>query len=160
MVICRRVYANGTLELFGTSGGGGAGSYGAPGAVRCRAANAHGIALSRDVLLQPGQYCTLAQVRIGSVSRTTDYATMKQIVFSSGLPAGARAMITQDAQSHLYSTKIIRKIHHLFNTFNSSFAQHEERVGATSCGFKFECKDINYTLQEDYLFCATVLSQL
>ncbi|XP_037298697.1 uncharacterized protein LOC119190582 [Manduca sexta] len=57
----RRVYNNGTLEMLPTSaylgvgGGDSSTSVGGGGVVtlRCRAANAHGVVLSRDVTLQP-----------------------------------------------------------------------------------------------------------
>ncbi|XP_045772265.1 Down syndrome cell adhesion molecule-like protein Dscam2 [Maniola jurtina] len=45
----RRVYSNGTLELFPA----GARAGPAPGTLRCRAANPHGALVSRDVVLQP-----------------------------------------------------------------------------------------------------------
>ncbi|XP_028159942.1 Down syndrome cell adhesion molecule-like protein Dscam2 [Ostrinia furnacalis] len=43
----RRVYPNGTLEVLPSS------AFHAASTLRCRAANAHGVALSRDVTLQP-----------------------------------------------------------------------------------------------------------
>ncbi|CAH2209123.1 jg26195, partial [Pararge aegeria aegeria] len=46
---CRRIYSNGTLELFPAS----ATVAGAPRTVRCRAASPLGALVSRDVTLQP-----------------------------------------------------------------------------------------------------------
>lgn len=48
-MLYRRVYSNGTLEVVPAR----AGAEPAALVVRCRAANAHGVALSRDVMLQP-----------------------------------------------------------------------------------------------------------
>ncbi|CAB3256151.1 unnamed protein product [Arctia plantaginis] len=117
----KRIHSNGTLEMLPTSGG-----YQVSAAtVRCRAVNAHGVALSRDVSLQPvvdngwDVVVSAPTAVLGGVGAVTCAATSQAALVRPALWYRADTVLHIDAPNpSIYDVSASIKFFTVINTFN------------------------------------------
>ncbi|CAB3241319.1 unnamed protein product [Arctia plantaginis] len=117
----KRIHSNGTLEMLPTSGG----YQVSEATVRCRAVNAHGVALSRDVSLQPvvdngwDVVVSAPTAVLGGVGAVTCAATSQAALVRPALWYRADTVLHIDAPNpSIYDVSAFIKFFTVINTFN------------------------------------------